>query len=376
MIPVWEPLVGEPELRNVVECVKSGAISGTAGTFIGGFEDAFAGYCGVRHGVAASSGTTALHLALAALELGAGDEVILPTFTNAASVFSVIYVGATPVVIDSEPRTWNMDVRLLETKITPRTKAIMVVHIYGHPVEMEPVWEIAARHNLIVIEDAAEAHGAEYKGRRCGSLGRLACFSFYANKIVATGEGGMVVTDDTEVAERARILRNLAFSPQQRFFHEHLGFNYRLTNIQAAIGLAQMGRIDDVVARKREIAAAYHARLHDIPGIRLPVEEPWAKNVYWMYGLLVPKASSLSRDELMTALRARGIESRAFFFPMNRQPAFHARGLFLEERCPVAEDLGARGLYLPSGPTLKDSEIDTVTEAVRELLGARRRVQA
>jgi perosamine synthetase len=370
MIPVWEPIVGEPELRNVVECVKTGALSGTAGTFIGAFEDAFARYCGVRHGVTTSSGTTALHLALAALELGPGDEVIVPAFTNAASVFSVIYVGATPVVIDSEPRTWNMDVRQLEAKITRRTKAIMVVHIYGHPVDMDPVWDVAARHGVMVIEDAAEAHGAEYKGRRCGSLGRLACFSFYANKIVATGEGGMVVTDDAEVAERARILRNLAFSPKQRFFHESLGFNYRLSNIQAAIGLAQMGRVDQIVARKREIAAAYRTRLHDIPGITLPVEEPWAKNVYWMNGLLVPNDAPISRDQLMAGLRTRGIESRAFFFPMNRQPAFHDRGLFLEDRCPIAVDLGKRGLYLPSGPTLKDSEIATVAEAVRNLLGA------
>ncbi len=367
-----EPKLGRRELEYVTECVESGWIS-SSGRFIGEFESGWAAYCGRRHGVAVSNGSTALQAAVAALELEQGDEVIMPTFTIVSCAAAVLAVGAVPVLVDSEAETWTMDVAQVEPRVTPRTRAVMPVHIYGHPVDMDPLLELADRHGLAVLEDAAEAHGAEYRSssgewRRCGSFGALSCFSFYANKLITTGEGGMVVTDDDLLADRLRSLRNLGFRPERRFHHEVLGFNFRLTNLQAALGGAQLERMDEIVARKREVAARYTARLTGIEGLTLPVEQPWARSVFWMYGLLVDESTGLDAAALSARLDERGVETRPFFLGMHEQPALHRLGLFREERYPVAERLARQGLYLPSGLALTDEQVETVCAAVREAL--------
>lgn len=368
MIPVSEPLVGEAEIARVVECMRTGWIS-SVGSAIEEFESRWAAYCGMEHGVAVSNGTVAIEVALECLDLQPGDEVIVPAFTIISCVQSVIYAGGTPVLVDADPVTWTMDVRQLESKITSRTRAIMPVHIYGHPVDMDPVWALSRKHGLAIVEDAAEAHGAEYRGRRCGSLGDLSCFSFYANKIITTGEGGMVLTNSAAHAARARGLRNLCFRPDRRFLHDELGHNYRLTNIQAAIGAEQVARIEELVERKRTMAARYGAGLAGCAGIQLPVEQPWAKNVYWMYGLVLDESLGFNARAFADRLRARGVDTRPFFLSMHEQPVLHAMGFFNDgEPFPVAQRLGEYGLYLPSGLGLTADEIDRVCDAVRSEL--------
>jgi perosamine synthetase len=282
-----------------------------------------------------------------------------------------------PVLVDADPETWTMDIAQLESRVTARTRAVMPVHIYGHPVDMDSVRELARRHGLAVVEDAAEAHGAEYlsgraggeaKWRRCGGFGELSCFSFYANKLVTTGEGGMVLTDDDRLAERLRSLRNLCFRPDRRFYHEELGFNFRLTNIQAALGVAQLERMDAIVRRKREIAAVYAVGLAGVAGLRLPPEEPWARSVFWMYGVVLDEARGLDAAALAERLLERGVETRPFFLGMHEQPALQRLGLFRDERYPVAERLARQGLYLPSGVALTEEQVETVCVAVREAL--------
>jgi perosamine synthetase len=371
-VPVNEPLLGQLEVENVNECLKTGWIS-SAGRFIEEFEAQWANYCGRRYGIAVSNGSTALHAAIAALRLQPGDEVILPTFTIISCITAVLNGGGTPVLVDSDPRTWCMDVSQVEAKITPRTRAVMPVHIYGHPVQMDPLLDLAEKHNIAIVEDAAEAHGAEYLSRentwrRCGSFGLMSTFSFYANKLVTTGEGGMVVTDDPEVAEHCRSLRNLCFLPGRRFWHEELGFNFRLTNIQAAIGVAQIQRLDQIVERKRRMGHEYNRRLQDIRGLQLPVEENWARNVYWMYGLVVDEDTGLDALRLARLLAERGVETRPFFVGMHEQPALQKRGLFLNEHYPVAEKIARQGLYLPSGLALTDQQRDYVCEVVHEVM--------
>ncbi len=366
MIPVCEPLLTGKELEYAGDCLKSNWIS-SAGKYIPEFERRFAEYCGCKYGVATTNGTTALHLALVSLGIGPGDEVIMPAFTMAASAFAIVYTGAKPVLVDAEPDTWNIDVSQVEQKITKRTKAIMPVHIYGHPCDMDPIMDIAKRHRLFVVEDAAEAHGAEYKGRKAGGVGEIGCFSFYANKIITTGEGGMLVTSDARIAEKARRLKDQAFSPQRRFLHTNIGFNYRMTNIQAAIGLAQMESIDRFVDMRRKNAALYNAGLKDTLGITLPQEKQWAKNVYWMYGILTDNRLGITRDSLMQRLKEKGIDSRTFFLSMHVQPAFLDMGLFEGESYPVATDLSKNGLYLPSGSGLKSEEIDYICTCIRSM---------
>ncbi len=370
MIPVSEPVLGGREAEYVAECLATGWIS-SSGRFIEAFEEAWAGYCGRRFGVAVGNGTVALQLAVAALGIGPGDEVIIPSFTIISCALAVLYAGATPVLADADPETWCMDVSQVASKITSRTRAIMPVHIYGHPVEMDPLIDLAGRYGLAVIEDAAEAHGAEYRTgvgprprwRRCGSFGDASCFSFYANKLVTTGEGGMVLTDDEQLAQRLRFLRNLAFEPGRRFLHRELGFNFRLTNLQAAIGLAQVERIDETVARKREIGMRYEAGLGGLAGIRLQTQRGWARSVYWMFGLMVDRETGLEGSLLAARLRACGIETRPFFLGMHRQPGLLQRGLFGGEAYPVADDLADQGLYLPSGVGLSDEQVDQVVAA-------------
>jgi len=376
MIPVNEPRLGDRELEYISECVRTGWVS-SGGRFINEFEERWAAYCGRRYGIAVSNGTAALKLAVACLGLEPGDEVILPTFTIVSCALAVIYNGGVPVVVDSEPRTWCLDIHQVEKKITRRTRAIMPVHIYGHPVDMDPLLDLAERYGLAIIEDAAEAHGAEYLStrngsesgwRRCGSFGTMSCFSFYANKLITTGEGGMVLTDDPQLAEKARSMRNLCFQSDRRFYHEEVGYNFRITNMQAALGLAQLERIEQIVARKRWIGQEYTRRLRGIRGVQLPVEEAWARSVYWMYGLVLSEEVDMDASEFGQRLRDHGVETRPFFLGMHEQPAFHLRGLFLGERYPVAERLARRGLYLPSGSALTEDQLEHVCEAVGKVL--------
>lgn len=367
VIPVSEPDIGPRERHNVDDCLRSGWIS-SAGQYLEAFERRWAAFCGMPHGVAVSSGSTALAAAAACLNLGPGDEVIMPTFTIISCAVAVVDRGAIPVLVDVDPRTFTMDVRQVAARITPRTRAIMAVHIYGHPVDMDPILEAARRHGLAVIEDAAEAHGAQYKGRRCGGLGDLGCFSFYANKIVTTGEGGMVLARDEQMADRLRAERNLAFRPERRFFHEEIGHNYRLTNLQAAIGCAQLDNIDERIERKRRLGQAYGDRLARFAQLQLPVEEPWATNVYWVYGVVLRDDVPMDAAELAGRLREQGVETRPFFLGMHEQPAFRRRGLFETDRHPVAERIARRGLYLPSGLTLTDAQLDQVCAALAKVL--------
>lgn len=376
MISVNEPWLRERELEYVTECVRTGWVS-SAGRFIEEFEQKWAGYCGRKYGIAVSNGTVALQLAISCLSLQPGDEVIIPTFTIISCALAVTYNGGAPVLVDSDPRTWCMDIEQVKDKITKRTRAIMPVHIYGHPVDMDPLLDLADKYGLAIIEDAAEAHGAEYQSgrntsypawRRCGIFGTLSCFSFYANKLITTGEGGMVLTDEQQLADRARSLRNLCFQSHRRFYHEELGFNFRLTNLQAALGLAQLERMDEIVARKRWMGQEYTRRLKDIEGLQLPAEEPWARSVYWMYGVVLAEDMGVDAAQFAGKLRERGVETRPFFLGMHEQPVFHRRGLFLSENYPVAERLARQGLYLPSGLALTEEQLAQVCDAVHEVL--------
>jgi len=376
MIPVNEPLIGDKEIEYVQDCLRTGWIS-SAGKYLEEFEQAWAEYCGMRYGIAVSNGTTALHVAIACLDLQPGDEVILPTFTIISCAQAVTYNGAVPVLVDSEPRTWCMDVNQVADKITPRTRAIMPVHIYGHPVDMDPIRSLAEQHGLIVIEDAAEAHGAQYlssRGQlhqawhRCGGMSDISVFSFYANKLVTTGEGGMVLTNDPVIAQQARSLRNLCFRSERRFYHTQLGYNFRLTNLQAAIGLAQVERMPETIAKKRWIGDSYTNRLKSISRVQLPVEETWAKQVYWMYGMVLDEITGFSAADFARKLFDEGIETRPFFLGMHEQPVFTEQGLFKGEVYPVAERIARQGLYLPSGLTLTESQLNQVCQAVESIL--------
>jgi perosamine synthetase len=365
IIPVCEPTLGGNELKYVQQAVETNWIS-SAGSFIRDFEAKFAEACGTRYGIACANGTVAMHLAMAALGLEPGDEVIVPTFTMIATINAVTYCGATPVLADSEAEYWQMDVEQVRAKITPRTKAIVPVHIYGHPVDMDPLMDLARQHGITVIEDAAEAHGAEYKGRRAGGLGDAAGFSFYGNKIITTGEGGMITTDDRDLARLCWNLRDHAFSTERHFWHKFVGFNYRMTNLQAAVGLAQVEQMDKFVEARRRNAAEYSCRLWGIPGITTPPEATWAKNVYWMYGILVDREQyGMTRDELRRALADHGIETRTFFIPMHCQPVYWQA--FKAQRYPVAERLCRDGFYLPSASSLTLDEIEYVTGVIREV---------
>jgi perosamine synthetase len=376
MIPVSEPQLGARELEFVAECVQSGWVS-SAGRFIEAFEQQWAAYCGRSYGIAVSNGTVALQAAVAALGIGPGDEVILPTFTIISCAQAVTYAGAMPVLVDADPVTWGIDPDQVAAKITTRTRAIMPVHIYGHPVDMDPLLDLANRHNLAIIEDAAEVHGAEYLmarasdnplWRRCGSFGTMSTFSFYANKLITTGEGGMVLTDDPAIAAKLRSLRNLCFQSARRFYHEDLGFNFRMTNLQAALGLAQLERIDDIVARKRWIGQEYNRRLVDLPGIQLPTEQAWARNVYWVYGIVLDESTGMDAAVLATRLSERGVDTRPFFLGMHEQPVFQRMGLFKNERYPIAERLARQGLYLPSGIPITTEQIEHVCNVLQEAL--------
>ena len=365
LIPVYRPSLGETEKRYVNEALDSTWIS-SKGPFLDRFEHDFPAYLGAAYGVAVNNGTTSLHLALAALGLGPGDEVIVPTFTYVASVNAITYTGATPVFVDSEPEFWNLDPALIESLITERTKAIEVVHLYGHPADMDPILEVARRHGLAVIEDAAEAHGAQYRGRKVGTLADAASFSFFGNKVITTGEGGMVVTDDEAFAEKCRHLRGQGVSPTRTYWHDVVGFNYRMTNIAAAIGCAQLERIDQVIDAKRRIAGWYRERLENVPGLVFQREAQWADAVWWMVSILVDPGV---RDELMEFLRTNGVDSRPFFHPAHQLPMYERPLAY-----PVAERLGASGINLPSFPDLTEAEVDQVCGLVTRFMSDHPRV--
>lgn len=367
MIPVNEPSIGERELEYVTECLRTGWVS-SAGRFLEDFERAWAAYCGMAYGVAVCNGTAALDVAVSCLSLGPGDEVIMPSLTIISCTQAVVRHGARPVLVDCDSETWCMDVDAVREAVTPATKAIMVVHMYGHPVDMDPIRAIAVDHHLAVIEDAAEAHGAEYKGRRCGGFGDVSVFSFYANKVVTTGEGGMLLTNDEGLAAHARAYRNLCFRDDRRFYHTELGENYRMTNVQAAIGLGQLERIDEIVAHKRQMAAEYTRGLADLAGLQLPSEREWARSNYWMYAVVVDEVTGLSGEAFSARLKERGVDTRPFFLGMHEQPAFHRLGLFAGERYPVTERVSRQGVYLPSGNALTALQVEGVCAAIREVI--------
>ena len=367
MIPVCEPYISSHDIELVNDALTSGWIS-SAGKYLDLFEEKWAAFCDMQYGIAVSNGSTALDIAIDLLDLEADDEVIMPTYTIISPAQSVVRRGGKPVLVDSDPINWQMDTSQIEAKISPHTKAILVVHIYGHPADMDPIMALAEKHNLIVIEDAAEVHAAEYKGLRCGGIGHISTFSFYANKLVTTGEGGMVLVKSKEHAERARSLRNLCFQPSRRFYHDELGYNYRMTNVQSAMGVGQIERIAETVARKREIAQFYNTSFADITAIQLPVEMSWAKNVYWVYGILLGEDRATEAVQVMQKLREKGIETRPFFLGMHEQPVFHKMGLFCGESYPVAERLARKGFYIPNGVALIDEQITEVISAVKECL--------
>lgn len=359
-IPVCEPYLNGNEKRYVMDCLKTNWISSN-GKYIEMFEKKFAKFCNVKYGVSCSNGTAALHLAVASLGIGKDDEVIVPAFTMIAVPNSVLYTGAKPVFVDADFHTWNMDENKIEEKITKKTKAIIAVHTYGFPADMDKIKKIAKKHNLYIIEDCAEAHGALYKGKKVGSFGDIACFSFYANKIITTGEGGMVVTNNKKLADKAKSLRNHAFG-EPRFYHKEMGFNYRMTNIQAAIGLAQLEKINQYISARIKNAKLYNHYLKDVEGINLPPENKDRKNVYWMYGIVIANWK-MNIIEFTKKLKAKGIDTRSFFYPCNEQPYIKSR-----THCPNANSLWLKGLYLPSASNLKKEEIKYVYKSIKEIL--------
>ena len=368
MIPVCEPTLEGNESKYVNDCVKTGWVS-SSGKYIKNFEEKFADFCNAKYGASCSSGTAAIHLAIEAMGIGKGDEVIIPTFTMIGACNAAIYAGAKPVLVDSEINTWNINPEKIEEKITKKTKAIMVMHTYGHPCDMDKIRRIAHKHNISIIEDAAEAHGAEYKGKKAGSLGDIACFSFYANKIITTGEGGMVVTNNKKWADNAKSLRNHCFG-EPRFLHKKIGYNYRMTNIQAAIGLAQTEKIVEYVEKRRANAKLYSKLLKNVRGLSLPPEAKWAKNVYWMYGLIVKGSFGMNTSSLRNELGKKGIETRTFFIGMHKQPAYKGNDKRFPDiggKYPVSDELEKKGFYLPSSTHLTKAQIAFITDSIKSI---------
>jgi GDP-mannose 4,6-dehydratase len=367
IIPMAKPFLGKEELFNVIEAINSGWIS-SKGEFIKKFEQSFADYCNVRYGVSTSNGTTALHLALTALGIKEGDEVIIPDLTFIATANAVKYCGATPVFVDVHPDYWCINPSKIEEKITPRTKAIIPVHLYGHPCDMDPIINLAKKYNLYIIEDAAEAHGAEYKGKKVGSFGDISCFSFYGNKIITTGEGGMCLTNNETLFNKMQILRDHGMNPNKKYWHDVIGFNYRMTNIQAAIGLAQLKKIEEILLEKRRIAGQYNAYLKELKDegkITLPPEEKWAKNVYWMYSILINEKNVI-RDELMQYFKEKDIEIRPFFYSIHEFPPY--KNSELKNYNPNSVELSKRGINLPSFNGLSNEEIKKICNELKSFI--------
>lgn len=369
-IPVSQPLLGEAESVYVNNALSKSEISGLFGEYITKFEKGFANYSDCTYGISTNGGTTAIHLALASLSIGKGDEVLVSTLTNMATFFAVIYQGAKPIPIDIEKDTWNIDPNLLESKITARTKAILVVHLFGHPVDMDPVISIAKKHNLFVIEDCAEAHGATYKGKKVGSIGDVGCFSFYANKIITTGEGGMLTTNNPDLAKKAQSLKCLAFGERNKFMHQDIGYNYRMTNLQSALGCAQLEKIETIIDKKKKNAQYYTENLNDLKCLQLPVEKPYARNVYWMYHVVLKGKNIKKRSLIMEKLLEMGIETREGFIPYNMQDIFINKGWTCLDDCPNANDIAFSSFYLPSGPSLTNEDLEYVVTNIKFVLGS------
>lgn len=368
-IPVNEPLLNGNEKKYLCECIDTGWIS-SEGPFVKEFEQKMSATVNRIYGIAVSNGTAALEVAAQALGIGEGDEVIMPAFTIISCAMAVTKLGAVPVLVDSDPHTWNMKVDEIEAKITPKTRAIMIVHIYGLPVEVDGILALAGKYGLKVIEDAAEMHGQTYKGKPCGSFGDISTFSFYPNKHITTGEGGMVVTDDEGLAERCRMLRNLCFRKDVRYVHDEVSDNYRFTNLQAAVGLAQLERLDEFVARKRAMGKYYTEQLSDIDGLILPIEKTdYADNIYWVYGMVLDRQIEADNKVVQKLLAEEGIGSRTFFWCMHEQPVYQKQGLFQGETYPNAEYLARKGFYIPSGLALTQEQMERVVAAVRKVMG-------
>lgn len=367
-ISVNQPLLDGNEKKYLSECIDSGWIS-SEGAFVERFERDFAARVERRHGIAVANGSVALEAAVVALGIGPGDEVILPTFTIISCAAAIVRAGATPVLVDSDPSTWNMDMKQVAQRVTPRTRAVMAVHIYGLPVDMDALLKITQSRGITVIEDAAQMHGQTYRGRPCGSFGKVSTFSFYPNKHITTGEGGMMLTDDDGLAENCRSVRNLCFIPGKRFIHEDLGWNYRMSNVQAALGCAQLERLDMFVARKRHMGRLYTEILRDIPYLQLPlVRTDYADNIYWVYGVVLEKELGIDAKEAMRRLASENIGTRPFFWPMHEQPVFRRLGLSQGQEFPIAERLARQGFYIPSGLALTEIQIERVAGAVRKCL--------
>lgn len=367
-IPVNEPLLNGNEKKYLCECIDTGWIS-SEGPFVKEFEQKMSASAGRKYGIAVSNGTAALEVAVQALGIGAGDEVIMPAFTIISCAMAVTKAGAVPVLIDSDMHTWNMKAEEIEAKITPRTKAIMIVHLYGLPVEADPILALAEKYGLKVIEDAAEMHGQTYKGKPCGSFGDISTFSFYPNKHITTGEGGMVVTDDEDLAQRCRMLRNLCFRKDVRYVHDEISDNYRFTNLQAAVGLAQLERLDEFVERKRTMGRYYTERLKDVEGLILPIEKTgYADNIYWVYGIVLNPDIQTDNKTIQKLLADEGIGSRTFFWCMHEQPVYRKQGLFHGENYPNAEYLARKGFYIPSGLALTQEQMDQVVMGVKRVM--------
>ena len=367
-VPVSRPIIDESDAQAVFNAVKRGDVSGLGGLEFNEFEEKFAKFCGASFGVATTSCYTALHLAMATLGIGKGDEVLVSTYTNISTALPVVYLGAKPVFIDIEKDTFNINPKLMEGKINSKTKAIVVVHIYGHPVDMDPILKIAKKHKLLVIEDVAEALGGEYKGKPLGSLGDAGCFSFLANKFITTGEGGMVVFKDPALNSRARVLRSLAFGKENRFMHEDFGFNYRMSNVLAALGLSQLKKVNKIISKKRSVAKFYLKSFKNIRGFQLPVEREYAKNVYWMFHIVLTGELEDKKKELMLKLKEVGVDTRDGFVPMNRQKIFIQKGLCREGDCPVANKISENSFYIPSGPDISEEELRYVVDHVLEVV--------
>ncbi|MBD5492116.1 MAG: DegT/DnrJ/EryC1/StrS family aminotransferase [Lachnospiraceae bacterium] len=367
-VPVNEPLLNGNEKKYLCECIDTGWIS-SEGPFVKAFEQKMSVTVDRKYGIAVSNGTAALEVAMQALGIGEGDEVIMPAFTIISCAMAVTKLGAIPVLVDSDLHTWNMNVDEVEAKITPKTKAIMIVHIYGLPVEVDGVLALAKKYGLKVIEDAAEMHGQTYRGKPCGSFGDISTFSFYPNKHITTGEGGMVVTDDEELAERCRMLRNLCFRKDVRYVHDEISDNYRFTNLQAAVGLAQLERLDEFVERKRAMGKYYTEQLKDIVGMILPIEKTdYADNIYWVYGIVLDRQIQADNRMIQKLLAEEGIGSRTFFWCMHEQPVYQKQGLFNRESYPNAEYLARKGFYIPSGLALTEEQMERVVTGVRGVM--------
>lgn len=367
-IPVNTPLLDGNEKKYLEECIDTGWIS-SEGSFVKQLEMGVAAYVGRKYGIAVCNGSVALDLAVEVLQLQKGDEVIMPAFTIISCAAALVRKGVKPVLVDADPITWNMDVTQIEDKITPNTKAIMVVHLYGLPVEMDVVSDIAERYQLFIIEDGAEAHGLEYKGKKCGSFGTISTLSFYPNKHITTGEGGMVLTDDEVLKERCESFRNLCHSKDRRFYHEELGYNFRMSNIQAAVGVAQLEKLEEHLIRKRAMGQAYQELLNNVQGIQLPISKTsYAENLYWVFGMVLEQGVDFDAVDAMKRLAERGVGCRPFFYPMHLQPVFRKKGLFIGEEYPVAENLGERGFYVPSGLAVMKDQIQYIAEQVKGIL--------